>query len=127
MRFLEYFKSLFIFIYHFTKIGREVWRGRIKFSNKPLVPDMVVVVYFNPAVISDPENALIGIRNAFFEAYKTLHSCEPIVIMLPFGYSFNSMDMVEFIDILPSEVRERMMSSMYKHRQFRKIVSGTAL
>lgn len=121
----QFFKGTFYFWVNFLSIGKEVFKGRIKFQNRKIVPDMVVVVYFNPVLINDPENYLYKIKKSFVDAYMNLHGYEPIVIMLPLGYSFNAMDMVDFVSILPVEVKNKMTSALYREKEYRKIITGT--
>ena len=132
MQLVNYFKNSYVFLKgsflfwkNFISIGKEVFKGRIKFQNRKILPEMVVIVYFNPVLISDPENYLFQIKKAFVDAYKNLHGYEPIVLMMPLGYSFNSMDMVEFVSILPTEVRNKMTMALYQEKSYRKIVTGT--
>lgn len=98
----------------FLKLAHQLWKAKIKFNVKPMQD--VVFLHYNPDVIANPEAVIIQIKKQFCDTYKLLHGVDPLVIVLPVGYSMSMLNMKEFLSVLPTDTRNRLQTELFKYR-----------
>ena len=124
---MKYLLSFMQFIVAFNKMALSLWKTRIKFETKEIIQEQMIILYYHPELIANPDAILSQIKKEFVDAYKILHGKEPIVITLPLGYLLKSLNMDEFVSILPSRSREDLKTAIYRRKDRIEIIKKSDL
>lgn len=108
-RFLNYIK----FQFQMLKMAHELHKanGTLRKTNA----QEVMVVHFDPEKTS-LEPVIARLEKSVSDPYKTLNGFPPMVVCMPFGMQFSSLDWENFVELLTYEQKKMLKNSLNKSK-----------
>lgn len=118
------FWSLFdfpLFMIQMVKMSISLWKSRATLRKSEALPMMIV--HFNPS-ITDPSQIVSQLEKAVSDPFKTLHGYPPVVLCMPIGMTFSSLNFESFVEIMNTEQLKLLKNAIYRKKNNIELVSS---
>lgn len=114
-KFIETLKlnALFpMYLIGMMKLAWSTWRHKIKFRTE--VPGQLMILHYNQKEIKDLSGVLKRIEERVVKPFRLLHKVNPVVLLLPFGISFQAGSFKGFVKSLDPDQLQALKKELYE-------------
>ncbi|EMF91179.1 hypothetical protein LEP1GSC005_1356 [Leptospira santarosai str. ST188] len=103
------------YIFGMLKLAFTTWKHKVKFRTE--VPGQMMILHYNSETIEDPAIFVKQIEESVIKPFRILHKVNPVVLILPFGTTFQAGNFKGFVRSLDRDQKQALTNAIYEMRQ----------